>query len=232
MSGYKTSIVKNNYLLITLFILTVLSCKKSGQDDACIERLIIPVTAHIVDNADLPTINRLFVINGVDNSHYRYYRYSQDSVQTFFPPFAKFDQKIVRVDQYTKGLRILNGQLVFSFKNDILDMTVFNINGGQFTTSTNLNTVPQLNLGTIRKLFLESAGKFENKLEEYSNTCLNAEFGYYNINAGTGNSTVVLIKAWKVTPADRSFPSDYPQAVYRDDNGALIYYDNGIRTFH
>ena len=56
---------------------------------------------------------------------------------------------------------------------------------------------------------------------------MSAEFGYYDLNAGSGNTTENLVKAWKITLKNQA----YPLAYYEDDDGKLIYYDNGIRTF-
>ena len=59
------------------------------------------------------------------------------------------------------------------------------------------------------------------------NTCLYAEFGYYNLYLGPINSTEVLAKAWRVTRKNSVYPSEYSVAYFLDD-GKLIYYHNGI----
>ena len=60
---------------------------------------------------------------------------------------------------------------------------------------------------------------------------MKAEFGYYDLNSGTGNIIENIIKGWKVTLKNSVEPFEYPLAYYQDNNGTLIYYDNGIRTF-
>src|SRR5450432_2437494 len=121
--------MKYNILAIFFFTLAFYSCSKdpaSGtgettEANGCIERKIVPVNGHTVTATDIAVINKLFLTNGIDNRKYRYYQYLHDVVQTYFPPFQPFDDKIVRVQEYTNGLPILTGQLVFDFKNDIFN---------------------------------------------------------------------------------------------------------------
>jgi hypothetical protein len=216
---------------VVIFILALSACNKPAileleEDNGCIERIIVPVTGHGVSSADVATINSLFMNNGIDNSKYRYYQFFNDSVQTYFPPYEKFDQKVVKVDEYTNGLRIFTGQLVFQFRNNI-----FNFKGGYPTGGTNLDTRPKLTLGQLRKLFITHIEQFDHKGDQYKDSCFKAEFGYFNLNAGTSYATENLIQAWKLTMRNSSWPPAYPVAYYQDRNGSLIYYDNGIRTF-
>jgi len=217
--------------VICLFYL-LSACTKSdkdslAEDNGCIDRIIIPVTAHAINNADIPVVNGLFQNNNVDNTNLRYYRYTHDSIQTYYPPYSKLDEKVVRVDQYTKGLRIMTGDMVFIFINDSFDLKV-----GYPTWGTYLNTNPHLSLGQVRKLFINDVDQFDHKANEYKDICLKAEFGYYNLNVSTGGSSENLVKAWRVTPKGTVHPSEYPVGYYQDDDGKRIYYFNGIETFH
>ena len=206
------------------------ACKKAGlalpDNSGCIERVLVPVNVHTISSSDMASANTLFAKNNMDNSRLRYYQYFRDSTQTFFPPYAKFENEVVKADEYTNGLRIFTGQLVFAFKNG-----VFNFRSGTPTNGTSLNTTPTLRLGQLRKLFLDNAEQFERKGSQYGDSCLKAEFGYYNLNAGTSYAAENLIKAWRVTMKHSLYPSEYPQAFYQDNDGQLIYYANGIQTF-
>ena len=213
--------------------LTFFSCTKETalskieEDKGCIERQIVSVHEHSgfnINNTTVAIINDLFLNNGLDNANYHYYFYSHDSVQTYFPPYEKFDQKIIRVEEYTNGLKIFTGQILFNFKNNI-----FNFRNGASTNGTSLNTEPQLTVGQIRTLFLGHIEQFDHKGDQYKDSCFTAEFGYYNTNAGTSNLPENLIKAWKITLKNKIYPSEYPVAYYQDDDGKLLYYDNGIR---
>lgn len=223
------------------FILAFTACTKSDttnqsqsddaaktfqEDNGCIERIIVPVTAHVINPSDVSTVNSLFSSNGIDNSKFRYYRYLHDTLQTLYPPYTKYDQKTVRVDQYVNGVRLFTGDLVYNFLNNNL-----NYRGGDLTNGTSLDTVPKLTLAQIRKMFLDNIEQFDHASSKFKDSCFKAEFGYYNLNAGISYAQEVLVKAWRVTLKNSVFPSEYPVAFYQDSNGKLIYYDNGMRTF-
>lgn len=209
----------------TLIVVTCSRCKLSlPEDNGCIERVAIPVTAHIINAADVLVINNLFSINGIDNSRFRYYQYTHDSLQTGYSPFTKYDQKTVRVYQYTKDIPIFTGTLSYNFLNN-----KFNAKGGNLTNGTSLNNSSKLSLGQIRRLFLDNAEQFEDTPNKYRDSCFKAEFGYYNLNAGIGYTQENLVKVWKVTLKNSSYPSEFPVAYFHDNDGKLIYYDNGVR---
>lgn len=218
---------------LLLLIILFSACTKAGndtqpvEDNGCIERIIVPVNGHSIDKADIPVVQNLFLNNRIDDSKFRYYHFFHDSVQTYFPPYSKFDIKSVVVEEYTNGLGILNSSLGFQFNNNI-----FNIKSGTATHGTTLNTTPRLTLVQLRKLFIDDVELFDHKAAQYKDTCLKAEFGYYDLNIGSANASENLIKAWKVTPLSTIYPGEYPIAYYKDENSALIYYDNGIIVFY
>jgi hypothetical protein len=205
------------------FILTLAACTKSEtvllEDNGCIERSIIPVTAHSINDPDVSVVNDIFSTTGIDNNRFRYYQYVHDTFQTV-------DEQVVKVDQYTNGLRIFTGDLVYIFWNNS-----FHYRSGDITKGTSLGTLPQLKLGQIRWLFLNSIEQFDNTANKFKDSCFKAEFGYFNLNAGISYTQEDLVKAWRVTIKNSVSPSEYPIAYYRDKDGSLIYYDNGIRTF-
>lgn len=218
--------MKNLFWIIITYSLTLAACTKSSinlpEDNGCVERILIPVTAHSINSLDVPTVNNLFISNGIDNSKFRYYQYIHDTLQTFYPPYTKHDDKIVRVDQYINEVKLFTGDLVYDF----LDNS-FNHRGGTPTNGTHLNTSPQLKLGQLRKLFIDDIELFDHKGNQYKGSCFNAEFGYFNLNAGTGNTSENIVKAWHLTPKSNL----YPEAYYQDNSGQRIYYFNGIETF-
>ena len=218
--------------------ITFYSCKKNEtttptkieEDKGCVERKNVLVTdhsGHSINNSNIPIITGLFINNSIDNSKFRYYYYSADSVQTYFPPYEKFDNKVIRVKEFTNGLEIFTGEILFSFKNNL-----FNLQNGNHTNGTTLNNTPNLTVGQIRTLFLGHIEQFDHNSNQYKDSCFSAEFGYFNLNSGTNNQTENLIKSWKITLRNRIYPSEYPIAYYQDSNGNLIYYSNGIQTFH
>lgn len=231
MSAGKRARMKCTFLLLVFFAFAFVGCSKSDtenlpNDNGCIERILIAVTDHSMSRSDIETVHNLFKRNAIDDSKFRYYRYTHGTLQTLYPPFAKYDEKSVRVDQYANGVRIFNGDLVYHFLNDNS-----NFRGGNLTKGTSLNTLPRLNLKKIRVLFLTSIQQFDKAADKFSDSCFKAEFGYFNINGGTNNEQEVLVKAWRVTPKNSIFPSEYPVAFYYDNDGKLISYNNGIQTF-
>ena len=213
---------------IFLFLSIILgSCSKEAEsvdhkqiasDNGCIEKITIPVSSQgTLTNADYNLILTLFSSNGISNPNFRFTRtYYHDSVQTYN---GIHNFRNVIIIQYTNGLPIFRESLNYSFKNGI-----FESYAGQLTNGTSLNTVSTLSLGQLRKLFIDDIELFDHKGKQYKDSCFKAEFGYFNLNAGTGNTSENLVKAWHLTP---NFYS-YPEAYYRDDTGERIYYFNGI----
>jgi hypothetical protein len=79
---------------------------------------------------------------------------------------------------------------------------------------------------------MDDIRQFEYNGDQFTDTCVLAEFGYYNINAGTSFAQEKLIKVWRMTPEVMGSPSpaSYPQAVYADQDGRRVYYDDGLRS--
>jgi hypothetical protein len=210
-------------LLIALALIFP-SCKKDSEqdvDNGCIERVYIDQKDHAINAADTSTVNKLFADNHLDNSNFRYTKYKQESVQTQFPPYENVPYKQVRVNEYLKGLRIIDSDVIFIFTTDVFSYTSKTFSGASVN-----DVSPQLSLPRLRKLFLDDEKNVRlNPGDNYADTCLRAEFGLYEIR--NGNSLSWLVKAWLVTGQNNSFP----RAVYRD-NGTRIFYDNGLRTIY
>ena len=219
--------MKNN-ISILLFLLPILSsCSKENEpvenskrlaaDNGCIEKITIPVSSQgTLTDADYNLILSLFNSNGINNPNFRFTRTYHDSVQTYN---GIYDFRNVFIIQYANGLPIFRESLNYSFRNGI-----FNSYSGNLTNGTILNTTPTLTLGQLRKLFIEDIESFDHKGDQYKDSCFKAEFGYFNLNGGTGNTSENLVKAWHL----KSNFYSYPEAYYRDDTGERIYYFNGI----
>ena len=217
--------MKNNISILLFLSLILGSCSKETEsadhkqiasDNGCIEKITIPVSSHgTLTNAGYNLILSLFSSNRISSPNFRYTRTYHDSVQTYN---GIYDFRNVFIIQYTNGLPIFRESLNYSFKNG-----VFNSYSGQLTNGTSLNTIPTLSLGQLRKLFIDDIELFDHKGGQFKDSCFKAEFGYFNLNAGTGNPSENLVKAWHLTPNYYS----YPEAYYRDDTGERIYYFNG-----
>ncbi|MCC6288949.1 MAG: hypothetical protein IT249_13785 [Chitinophagaceae bacterium] len=216
--------MKKPLIILSFFAIAFFSCKKENirlaEDNGCITKLVIPATSHgTLPDTDYNLISALFVSNGIVNPNFRFTRTYRDSIQT---NNGNYDSRNVYIIQYTNGLPIFMESLNYLFKNG-----VFNSYSGRLTNGTNINTSPSLSLGQLRKLFIDDISLFDHAGNEYKDRCFNAEFGYYNLNAGTANNSENLVKAWHLTPQHNS----YPEAYYQDDSGQRIYYFNGVETF-
>lgn len=213
------------YFIFFASILLIASCRKPAgslpDDPGCTNRIYIPVSAHDLNPADLNTVNAVFNANHIDHRDYRFYQYVHDTFQTLYPPYTAYDQKLVKADQYTNGLHIFNEQINYVFFDDQLHIVA-----GSRTKGTRLDTQPHLTLSQLRGLFLQEISKHADNAM-FTDTCVNAEFGYYNLNGSGADTLEHLIKAWHITPLH----TRYPEAYYQDDNGSLIYYFNGIVYF-
>ena len=223
--------MKRLYWLFLTCFLAFISCKKSNldnslaEDNGCVERIRVPVTAHSISAAEIIIADNLFLTNGIDNSRFRYYRYLNDSFPMLNSP--KYDEKMVNVDQYVNGLILFWGELGYIFWDN-----KFHYKSGELSMGTSLDTFPHLTTGQVRKLFLDDLEHFDHAGDKFKDSCFKAEFGYYNLNAGISYTAENLVKAWKMTPkyTDPSW-GEYPIAFYQDGDGKLISYNNGIQTF-
>ena len=220
--------MKKLFAVALLLAPLVMACSKSAPepdvpvDNGCAEQTIMPVTAHSISAADVLIANNLFAANAIDYHRFRYYRYSLDSTPTYYPPYATLRTQSVRVEQYVNGLKLFSSELNYSFKDGI-----FYFLAGNPTPGTGLNTTPALSAGQLRGLFFATIAQHDPTKIGLQNQCVRAEFGYYNLNASTGNTNENLVKAWRVQVKNQA----YPFAYYQDSDGKLIYYDNGIQTF-
>lgn len=128
--------------------------------------------------------------------------------------------------QEVNGLPILSGDFWYQFKNNTLQTV-----SGKKYSGVPLDTHARLTLPQLRQLFLKAVDQYKNGSNIVSDvpfsvkdSCLVAEFGYYDLNATTNRAAPNFVKAWTVSP----IPGSYPQAIFRDDNGKLIIYNAGI----
>lgn len=220
-------------IAVYFLLILIVSCKKENdtvkvilpEDNGCIQRIQFPQINHFISAANAKTADSLFSSNTISFMNYRYLSFLHDSVQTYFPPYEKFDSKIIGVAQYVNRLRVFTGNNSYFFKNNI-----FISKTREVLYLIPVDTTSVLNTAQVRRLFVDDAERFEKKSKQFADSCLKTEFGYWDINLHNGPSK--YIKVWYVTLLNRNFPSDYPKAYYKDGSGERIYYDNGIRQFN
>ncbi len=123
------------------------------------------------------------------------------------------------VQQYIDGLPLLSNTMMLSFTDDSLTSVSGRIK------STTLDTVRSLTPDSIKAIYFaliaREPGFIKQEATQYR--CLTAIAGYYDLNTGSGNDTVKIVKAWKVHPSE-----DVDPVALINDNGNLIYFFNGI----
>jgi hypothetical protein len=121
--------------------------------------------------------------------------------------------------QFINGLPILSYDFGYAFKDGVFQ----EITGKKYN-GVNLDTHSTQTLPRLRELYLTEVNKNTHNLSTYKDSCVVAEFGYYDLNATTNNSTPNFVKAWSVTPKH----ARYPQVFFRNDNGGTIVYYGGL----
>lgn len=117
---------------------------------------------------------------------------------------------------------IFNSGIGYHFRNEVFSTTI-----GRRYGTLSLNTTATAPLPQIRKIFIDAFKKDGYTIDNHVNesSCLNAEFGYYNLTPDTPDQPH-FAKVWKVTFMNY----DYPVAYIQDDNRKLLSYFNGLLT--
>jgi hypothetical protein len=207
------------YLFIAVAILSVTGCKKTSldTDNGCITRVTRDFSINAIDSAadvqllqqnNIPTSNLVF-ISPKDNSVI-----TNSTGTNIFTVFIAL--------QKANGLLIFNSGVAFHFKNNLYSSTL----GQTYNPVLNLGTTPKLSLPQVRKLFINAAAN--NNIYghvNYTDSCLVAQFGYYDIDLGGGTGPNI-VPAWMVTTSSR-----FPIVYIRDDNKTLIAFYFGEPSF-
>jgi hypothetical protein len=215
--------MKNLFFPLIAWTLIIASCSRSNTppppDNGCIEESFIKLSTPGLPAAQMQAADSLFDASHIDHSNYRYYMYEPLILTPQDSPSTHHDQKVVDLDQYANGLRILNGQTIYTFWDGKLH-TMY----GHPAYSTNLDTIPSLSLTQLRAFFTRDLRTHSTSVNPgLTDSCYKAEFGYFDVSRNA--SSVNLVKAWLVTIKSAPYPFGYyPRAVYKDDNGQLIYF--------
>ena len=210
--------MKNLYYLSFIFI-AFAACKKSDLpgDNGCISQ--VKRINFGIKSADSVTAIALLKQNAIAYSNLQLSFVALDTVTE--GPNTGIYQNVFAV-QSLNGLPVLSEHIWYQFKNNTLQSTT-----GQRYNSGGASGGSTLSLPKLRELFLNAAAK-NNFAVSFKDSCLVAQFGYYDLNALSGGAPN-LVKAWSVTPRDYNA---YPQVFFRDDNGATILYGGGPVLFN
>jgi hypothetical protein len=199
---------------LSFILIAFTACKKNDLpgDNGCISQ--VKQVNFGIKSSDSVTAFSLLKQNGIAYNNLQLSFVEFDTVKTGVNP--GIFQNVFAV-QNINGLPVLSSHIWYQFKNNALQSTTgtrYN-SGGVFGGSS-------LSLAQLRELFLNAAAK-NNAAVSFKDSCLVAQFGYYDLNVNTGGAPN-FVKAWSVTPRDYNA---YPQVFFRDDNGATILYGGG-----
>ena len=207
--------MKKIYLIVVLAV-ALISCKKSEQlpgDNGCITQ--IKRENFNINPADSLSAVHLFQQNKLTYSNLSFVRIIlNDTV-------GEHVYQHIFVTQVFNGFEVMSGDAGYHFLDGVYQSTL-----GKVYSSVNLDNRPDLSLAQLRALYMSETIDKQGINATYRDSCLTAQFGYYDLNAGTGNESTNMVKAWRIEIKGNI----YPTAVFRDDNGGLIAFDSGIRT--
>lgn len=214
--------MKNLFLKILLVVLLFSSCNSdddvfADKQDVCVYAILNKPQNQLVSNSEQEQADSLFVRNDISLENLQVYQVNEN---------ADSDLPInIRCYQYANGVRIFFSVAIFSFDNSG-DLT---FQSGNRIENIDLDATPHLTQKYLTAKFIEQIKHDEfkkNQLDEIVEDCLDFQFGYFDLNAGTENTDTHFIKTWKITPHNQ----DYPRLLINDDTGWVVFYDNGVRT--
>jgi hypothetical protein len=197
------------YLFILLIAFS--ACKKTAvnADLGCISQ---PPLQRL-PTAQYDTVLLLLKNNNISAVNQVFYQYQSSTPLGHLNTDTLY--QTTTATQTANGLPIFFGDLFYGFENGKLISA-----SGTVITNINLDTKSTLKLPAMRQEFLADADAFDETKVPFQDSCLVAQFGYYNLNLETPGIAPNFIKAWQVTPAH----TGYPIAYIRDDNGKSILF--------
>ncbi len=206
---------------LVLFALLIFSaCQKGAElpaDNGCISQ--ISQQNYSIKSADSVSSIQLMKQNGIpcDDIQLEY-------VASYSVPEGDNagNYQSVFVIQLINRLPILSSTIWYQFKNGTLISTT-----GTRYTAVRLDTHPAFRPADLRAIFLSEVQKHNAPMaSSFRDSCLVAQFGYYDLNALSGGSPNI-VKAWVITTSHRQVP----QVTVEDGSGTLINYNAGFILF-
>lgn len=200
-------------LAIVLFAAVILASCKKEAGNGCISQITSLPTVSAAQKDSIETLLRKNNI-ATDNLEFLSYNsWTNGDTQLHF--------ELVTANQLINGLPIFYSYLDYTFENG----APYALSGRVYGTA-NLDTRSSLNLPALRQLAINEAINKQGIDPTFKDSCYIAQFGYYDLNRISATDTTAnFVKAWEVRPAH----SQFPQVYIRDDNGATLFFDSGIR---
>jgi hypothetical protein len=166
----------------------------------------------LVSNQDMDTIKYLLDKNKINYANLQFFQYSDIGF------------RLIRSYQYVNNLKLFTDECSFDINNSdsILGITDDRV------TNINLTNKQELSPNKVREIFfkeIENDAVYKNNLLTID-SCVDIEFGYYNLNLHNILIPKDYTTAWKVNPHNQEFPYAY----INDLNGKVLDYFNGLYT--
>jgi hypothetical protein len=211
--------MKIKLVLLVIIAVGLFSCEKTTiipEDSRCINLIVDNQNELLLNVQQLDTIKSLFERNNLNYSNLQFFKI--DST-----PYGKYAEAY----QYVNNLKLFTDEMIYHFD---LNSSLTFMSDSQRVTTINLINVPRLTTGQVRYLFMKELEKdhfytnTSNSADSIEIKCINVEFGYYDLNAGTSFQPKKYTIAWRVHPSYQEFPYAY----INDRTGNIIYYFDGI----
>jgi hypothetical protein len=206
---------------LSLILLIILSCKKSDnlpEDNRCTNLVIDNPNIQLLPGKEIDTIKYLFNKNHLSYTGLQFWYFGEDSGNN------NILHRNIGAYQFVNGLKVFTDYWGFEFgENDLLTSM-----GGDTILNLRLPSKPKLLQSQVRQIFITALindGFYKNN-SEVQDSCLDMEFGYYDLNSVGSYLPEKLTTAWKVYPHSQEFPYAYVDDLHEK----LIYYTNGIES--
>jgi hypothetical protein len=204
--------LKIRCFLPVIFLFISCNEKHIGSDQGCISQ----IKRHYIAGADSLAAIKLLKQNNIPCKDLKFDKIIlNDTIINNGKTCIYQDVFVIRS---FNGLPVLLQAIVYHFKEG-----AYQFASGPGNKEISLDANAELTLPQVRKLYLDELNSKSNSASSFKDSCLVAEFGYYNLNEGTEKTSSNFVKAWVVTPKN----ANYPEALLRDDNGKTIFYFNG-----
>jgi hypothetical protein len=215
---FQTTKIPNYYTLkgmcIIFWIIIFFACKKDEivpGDYRCTNLITDSRNVQLLPDKSMDSIRYFFNKNNLGYDNLQFWRYFEDS-----------GYKYAGAYQFVNNLKVFTDYWVFEFnRNDSLTYL-----SGDTISNFNLTDKPRLSPAQVRYIYIQAikSDDWYKNDTEIQDSCINLEFGYYNLNSGTGNHISNYTTAWLAYPHN----GDYPMGYIDDLRGRLITYSNGI----
>jgi hypothetical protein len=149
--------------------------------------------------------------NKIDYSNLQFWQYANMGAATYILAY-----------QYVNGLKVFTDWISFWQKKSEISIEIY----GDRITNIDVTNLHLMIPNDVKTIFLNKVANDEimKKANIDVGSCVDLEFGYYNLNLHDITLPKSFTTAWRVTPKDKI----YPWAYINDQNGDILEYVDGI----